>query len=384
MQRYVESLNYTNLFNQTGLIFSQSPDLYFLKKPQKPKSLHKRLQVCQKIAIFATIQTYKLFVVTVMNTKFGLLAAILTLCLNMVPLSLAAQGETIVFTPQWTAQAQFAGYYVAEAKGFYREAGVKVRIEHPTATQPAMARLQANLCQATTLQLCQALEIVDGGVPVVNILQTSMNNAMVIVSARNQDPLKQKGARVGIWSVGFGQLAICMSIKDHLNYEFVRFAQNVNLFVAGALDATLAMSYNEYYQLVQAGITMTNKNVYRFCDHGYNVQEDGVYMTRSYYEQHRDQARRFAQASRKGWDYAAQHPDEALDIVMKYVNKEKIGTNRVMQQLMLKEVLRLQVDRESKKREYRLRPDMVKLANQLMLQNRMLDREVTYNELLDK
>jgi NitT/TauT family transport system substrate-binding protein len=384
MQRYVESLNYTNLFNQTGLIFSQSPDLYFLKKPQKPKSLHKRLQVCQKIAIFATIQTYKLFVVTVMNTKFGLLAAILTLCLNMVPLSLAAQGETIVFTPQWTAQAQFAGYYVAEAKGFYREAGVKVRIEHPTATQPAMARLQTNQCQATTLQLCQALEIVDGGVPVVNILQTSMNNAMVIVSARNQDPLKQKGARVGIWSVGFGQLAICMSIKDHLNYEFVCFAQNVNLFVAGALDATLAMSYNEYYQLVQAGITMTDKNVYRFCDHGYNVQEDGVYMTRSYYEQHRDQARRFAQASRKGWEYAAQHPDEALDIVMKYVNKEKIGTNRVMQQLMLKEVLRLQVDRESKKREFRLRPDMVKLANQLMLQNRMLDREVTYNELLDK
>jgi len=114
------------------------------------------------------------------------------------------------------------------------------------------------------------------------------------------------------------------------------------------------------------------------------VQEDGVYMTRSYYEQHRDQARRFAQASRKGWEYAAQHPDEALDIVMKYVNKEKIGTNRVMQQLMLKEVLRLQVDRESKKREFRLRPDMVKLANQLMLQNRMLDREVTYNELLDK
>ena len=41
----------------------------------------------------------------------------------------SAQDETIVFTPQWTAQAQFTGYYVAEAKGFYREAGVKVRIE---------------------------------------------------------------------------------------------------------------------------------------------------------------------------------------------------------------------------------------------------------------
>ena len=294
-----------------------------------------------------------------------------------------AQDETIVFTPQWTAQAQFAGYYVAEAKGFYREAGVKVRIEHPSSTQPAMSRLRNNECQATTLQLCQALEIIDDGIPLVNILQTSMNNAMVIVSARGKDPLTQKGARVGIWSVGFGQLAICMSIKDHLNYQWVRFAQNVNLFVAGALDATLAMSYNEYYQLVQAGIKMTDKNVYRFCDHGYNVQEDGVYMTRDYYSKHKDQARRFAQASRKGWEWAAQHPDEALDIVMQYVDKNHIATNRVMQRLMLKEVLRLQVDRESKKREFCLRPDMVKLASSMMLDNKMLTREITYKELIE-
>ena len=294
----------------------------------------------------------------------------------------AAQNDTIVFTPQWTAQAQFAGYYVAEAKGFYREAGVKVRIEHPSSTQPAMTRLRKNLCQATTLQVCQALEIVDEGIPLVNILQTSMNNAMVIVSYRGMDPLTQKGARVGIWSVGFGQLAICMSIMDHLDYEWVRFAQNVNLFVSGALDATLAMSYNEFYQLVQAGIKMTDKNVYRFCDHGYNVQEDGVYMTRDYYNGHEEQAQRFARASKKGWEWAAAHPEETLDIVMKYVDREHIATNRVMQRLMLKEVLRLQVDRDSKKREFRLRPDMVKLASRLMVKNMMLGQEVTYESLM--
>ena len=297
--------------------------------------------------------------------------------------TVSAQEETIVFTPQWTAQAQFAGYYVAEAKGFYREAGVKVKIEHPSTTQPAMSRLRNNECQATTLQLCQAMEIIDGGIPLVNILQTSMNNAMVIVSARDKDPLTQKGARVGIWSVGFGQLAICMSIKDHLDYEWVRFAQNVNLFVAGALDATLAMSYNEYYQLVQAGIKMTDKNVYRFRDHGYNVQEDGVYMTRAYYEAHKDQARRFAQASKKGWEWAAEHPEEALDIVMQYVDKNRIATNRVMQRLMLKEVLYLQLDRESKKREFRLRPDMVRQASHLMVENQMLSREVSYKDLTE-
>ena len=309
---------------------------------------------------------------------------ILFIVLLATSLSVKAQDETIVFTPQWTAQAQFAGYYVAEAMGFYREAGVNVRIEHPSASSSAMSRLHSGRCQVTTLTLCQAMEIVDEDTPLVNILQTSMNSAMVIVSARNQAPLTQKGARVGIWSVGFGQLAICMSIKEHLDYEWVRFAQNVNLFVSGALDATLAMSYNEYYQLMQAGVEMTDTNVYRFCDHGYNVQEDGVYMTWDYYEKHKDQALRFAEASRRGWEWAAEHPDETLDIVMQYVDKDRVATNRVMQKLMLDEVLRLQVDRESQKREFRLRPDMVQQASQLMVENQMLSREITYDEITDK
>ena len=179
-------------------------------------------------------------------------------------------------------------------------------------------------------------------------------------------------------------MAICMSIQDNLDYQWICFAQNVNLFVAGALDATLAMSYNEYYQLVQAGIKMSENSVYRFCDHGYNVQEDGVYMTRDYYEQYKEQAHRFAQASRKGWEWAAEHPDEALDIVMDYVEKNHIATNRVMQHLMLQEVLRLQVDRESKLREFRLRPDMVQLASRLMVDNQMLGREITYEELSEQ
>jgi NitT/TauT family transport system substrate-binding protein len=292
--------------------------------------------------------------------------------------------QKIVFTPQWTAQAQFAGYYVAQEKGFYREAGVDVEIVHPSVTQSAMTRMFNKSSQATTLQLCQALELADVGVELVNILQTSMNNAMVIVSARGKDPLSQKGERVGVWSVGFGQLALCMSIKEGLDYQWVRFAHNVNLFVSGALDATLAMSYNEYYQLVQAGMELTEKNVYRFCDHGYNVQEDGLYVTLDYYHKHKAQLQRFAQASRKGWEWAVKHPEETLDIVMKYVTRDHIGTNRVMQKLMLKEVLRLQVDRESKRREFRLRPDMVKLASKLMKENGMLQREVRYEELIER
>ena len=306
-----------------------------------------------------------------MNRHF--LAAVLCTVLCI----LCKAQDKMIFTPQWTAQAQFAGYYVAQEKGFYKEAGLDVEIIHPSITQ-------SSLNHATTLQLAQAIEIIADGVPLVNILQTSMNNAMVIVSRKGKNPLEQIGEKVGIWNAGFGQIAICMSIQDNLGYRWVPLSSNINLFISGAIDATLAMSYNEYYQLLQTGIELSDNSIYRFCDHGYNIQEDGLYMTRDYYEKHKEQAHKFADASRRGWEWAADNPEETLEIVMDYVNKEHISTNRILQKLMLDEVIRLLVDRESKEREYRLRPDMVERASQLMYENGMLDRKVTYNELIDK
>lgn len=299
-------------------------------------------------------------------------------------ISAKAQQDKLIFTPQWTAQAQFAGYYVAQEMGFYYKAGIDVEIVHPSVTQSAINRIRNNESQATTLQLAQAMEIINDGIPLVNILQTSMNNAMVIVSSRGMNPLKQYGAKVGIWNAGFGQVAIGMSIKENLNYRWIPFATNVNLFVLGAIDATLAMSYNEYYQLVQTGIELSDENVYRFRDHGYNIQEDGVYVTKEFYEKNKDLAERFAAASRQGWEWAIQNPEETLEIVMMYVQKEHIATNRVLQKLMLDEVLSLLKDRESGQYEFRLRPDMVKQASDLMIENGMLDREVTYEELIDE
>lgn len=290
--------------------------------------------------------------------------------------------EPFVFSPQWTAQAQFAGYYVALEQGFYAAEGLDVKITHPSATQSALDRIRTEQSDATTLQLAQALEIIGDGIPLVNILQTSMKNGMVIVSRWGKDPLNHGHIRVGTWASGFGQLAIAMSRRENLDYEWIPIANNINIFVSGAIDAMLAMSYNEFVQIRQAGIPVSEQSVYRFSDHGYNIQEDGVYMFRSAYEKNPDRAERFARASRKGWEWAAEHPDETLDIVMKYVRENHIGTNRVLQKLMLDDILRLQEDRESGEREFRLREDMVSLANRLMLENGMISREITYEELI--
>ena len=311
-----------------------------------------------------------------MRTRITLLICALLCC------SVAARAQKIIFTPQWTPQAQFAGYYVAQDMGFFKEAGVEVEIVHPSLTQPAMSRIRNNESQATTLMLCQAIEIIDSGIPLVNILQTSMNSALVIVSRKDESPLKQKGIRVGTWNAGFDQLAISLSIKENLDYQWIRFASGINLFLSGAIDATLAMSYNELNHLRQAGVILTENNVYRFCDHGYNVQEDGVYMTKEYYEAHKAEAKAFAQACRRGWEWAAEHPEETLEIVMKYVRDNHIETNRILQRLMLEDILRLQLDKDSGQRAFTLRPDMVNLINQLMIDSQVLFTPVKYEDLI--
>lgn len=312
--------------------------------------------------------------------KHSLHIFVLAACLVMGGSAMAQQ--KFVFTPQWTPQAQFAGYYVAEELGFYKDAGIEVEIVHPNSTESALGRIRSNKSQMTTIQLCQAMEIVDSGTPLVNILQTSMNNGLVLVSRNGKNPSEQRGIRVGTWSVGFDQIALAMSLKEDLNYQWIRFANSINLFLAGAIDATLAMSYNEYYLLKQSGVELTEENTYRFCDHNYNVQEDGVYMTPECYEKNKEAAHRFAEASKRGWIYCAEHPEEALEIVMRYVAMHHVATNRVMQKLQLEEILRLQVDRDSGEREFRLRPDMVKKACELMLESQLLLNEVTYEQII--
>ena len=315
-----------------------------------------------------------------MTKRFCIL--ITTLLLLAVPKSWAQELEPFIFMPQWTAQAQFAGYYVALEKGFYAEEGLDVRIEHPSETLPVYERLRNGTCDATTLQLVQAMELMDTDVQLVNILQTSMENGLVIVSRHGQDPMTLRGARVSTWRVGFDQIAECMSAERKLDYEWVQAADFLNLFIAGAVDAALAMSYNEYYQILQTGLLEPGKGVFRFSENGFDIQEDGIYMTRENYGKNPGRAQRFAQASRKGWEWTAENPDEALDIVMKYTARGYIATNRILQKLMLDEILRLQLAKDSGEREFRLRPEMVEAASELMYKNGMLRRKIAMEDLL--
>ena len=293
-----------------------------------------------------------------------------------------SRAEDFVLTTAWIAQAHFAGYYIAKEKGFYREVGLNVIIQHPSLTSSAFNRLKTEQCDAAMFSMMSAMDFISQGIPLVNIFQDSMNSSNILVSRWDTDPLKMKGKKVAIFNSDPNFLTYIMSKKEGMNYEWVRFTSNINLFLSGAVDATMVVSYNEYYQLMQAGYKLSEENLYRFSDHEYNIQENGVYVKQEYFKNHRETCRKFAQASRKGWEWAAAHQKEALDIVMKYVRRYNSPTNHVMQRLMLEEILRLQINHDTKQREFRVRQDMVEKASRLMVEAGMLRRPVTYKELI--
>ena len=309
---------------------------------------------------------------------------LLTAILLTVTLSAASQTKdrSFVFMPQSTAQAQFAGYYAALANGYYEEEGLDVTIVHPFSSQSNIDQLLQRKVDATMLPLAQAIESVSSGANLVNILQTSMNSAIMLISRNGTDPLSIQKGKVAVWNSGFDQLARIVTLGNNQEIEWVKTSNCVNLFISGAVDATLAMSFNEYYRLLQTGLLRSDQGVFNFREQGYNIQQDGVYMTRNAYQKNTWKAEAFARGSRKGWEWVEAHPAEALAIVMDYVKKNRIPTNKILQQLMLEEVLRLQIDPDSGKKEFRVREDMVEKANRLMMDAGMITREVNYKELM--
>ena len=296
--------------------------------------------------------------------------------------SVANAQQKLVFTPQWTAQAQFVGFYVASSMGYYKEAGLDVVIKHPSASKPSINYLTEGESQFITLNLVTAMSFIDNGIPLVNVLQMSQQNNLMIVS---HTPLNGKeslrGKKVGHWKSGFSELPMAMDKKFGLGIQWVPFISNVNLYISGAIDATVAMSYNEFFQLKMAGQRIKDEQLLYMRDIGYNVPEDGVYVTAEFYRKHKDLVTKFAEATRKGWEWAVEHPDEALDIVMVTMRQSGAIGNMIAQEWMLKQILNQLADKDSGLRSYKLEPKSVELANRILMESVFIKKEITYHQI---
>lgn len=264
---------------------------------------------------------------------------------------LTSFAQKITFMPQWTAQSQFVGYYVAKDKGFYEQEGIDVEIEHLSrgSKRNIISYIRSGEAQFITSQLLLAMIARDGGLDIVNVLQTSQTNGLCVISNSPISSFEDlNGKKVGRWSSGYGQNAILMAEDKGLSIDWVSSNQSLNLFLAGALDATLAFTYNELISVLLALGKIEQDHVLYFSDTEYNFPEDGLYCTGDYYREHRSEVDKFVKASKRGWNYAAENPDEALQICMKYMIEGNVQTNIVHQKLMLNEIIKLFKNKDGK------------------------------------
>lgn len=307
-------------------------------------------------------------------TKFWLL-----LCLLLASV-LQVDAQKITFTPQWTPQSQFAGYYAALENGYYAEAGLDVEIMHPTKTYSSINMLLDGISDIITSELIPAMVASDKSIGLVNLLQTTQHSTLMLFSRdeniRNLSQLS--GRRIGTWKVGFNEIPQMLDKENNLNIEWIKFINPINLYISGAIDATLVKSYNEEILFRMSGITPGS--IFNFSELGYDYPEDGLYVTEFFYKENPELCRKFAQASRKGWEWVRNNRKEALDIVMKYVKAENVPTNIYNQKWMLDTILEVQEDTVGGNPSYKLNAEALNGLNNTLVRNGYISKPVEYNK----
>lgn len=246
------------------------------------------------------------------------------------------------FVPHWSPQSQFAGYYVAFEKGLYRNRGLDVTVLKGGPDVDALSYLADGKADIATMFLTGALARRDQGMPLVHLGQVVNQCSQLLVAWKNQGIRTLpdlKGRKVSVWGGNFRPAYLALFKGAGVEPAITDQYYSVNLFLLHGVTACAAMYYNEYHVLYQCGVDADELTTFALKDYGLGFPEDGLYCTAETLRQHPEACRAFAEASLEGWRYAAEHPQEALDIVMHYVEAEHVPTNRLHMQWMLEKIL---------------------------------------------
>ena len=295
-------------------------------------------------------------------------------------------GTKITFVPQWTPQAQFAGYYMAKEKGFFEEEGLDVTIQHlgMNSTESVADQLFNGNAQIIGQQLLQSIIARSDGKPLLNVLQLTQVSGLWCVG---QEPLSSPedldGKRVGRWKSGYAEFGDIIEAYTGIMIDWILYLKGINLFVFKAVDALLCYSYSEYVALKMAVGNIPENHILKFSEFGYECPEDGLYVTEEYYDAHKEEVEKFVRASKRGWDYARAHQEEALNVCMRYVDEGQVITDRVQQRLMLEEYLRLQINPVTGKADYSpVSREAFAKINDALLNTGYATRELDYDEII--
>ncbi|MEM7439725.1 MAG: ABC transporter substrate-binding protein [Pseudomonadota bacterium] len=249
--------------------------------------------------------------------------------LSLLPaMGLAADDVTLQL--KWVTQAQFAGYYVALENGYYGEEDLNVTIK-PGGPDIAPTQVLAGGGADVTVEwMPAALAAREKGLPMVNIAQPFKSSGMMLTCRKDSgvattDDLA--GKTLGVWFFGnefpflswMSQLGLATDGSDG-GVEVLKQGFNVDPILNGQAACVSTMTYNEYWQVIDAGLTPDDLVTFKYEDQGVATLEDGLYVLEDKLADaaFADKMTRFVRASMKGWKWAEENPEKAANIVLEY------------------------------------------------------------------
>jgi NitT/TauT family transport system substrate-binding protein len=253
-----------------------------------------------------------------------------------------AQDNSVTLQLKWVTQGQFAGYYVAAAKGFYEEEGLDVEIKPGGPDIAPEQVIAGGGADVITTWMAAGLAARERGVPLVNIAQPFASSGLLLTCRKDagvETTDDFPGKTLGVWFFGneypfyawMAKLGLATDGSEG-GVEVLRQAFNVDPLIQNQAACISTMTYNEFGQVLRAGLTEEDLTVFNYRDEGVGMLEDGLYVLE---ENLADPAfvekmTKFVRASMKGWEYARANPEEAAQIV---VDNDMTGSMTVEDQL---------------------------------------------------
>ncbi|WP_159950653.1 ABC transporter substrate-binding protein [Rhizobium sp. 18065] len=263
----------------------------------------------------------------------------------------AAAADKVTLQLKWVTQAQFAGYYVAKDKGFFEEEGLDVEIKPggPDIAPPQV--LAGGGADVIVDWMPSALATREKGVPLVNIAQPFKSSGMMLTCLKETGITKPedfKGKTLGVWFFGneypflswMGTLGIKTDGSEG-GVTVLKQGFNVDPLLQKQAACISTMTYNEYWQVIDAGIKAEDLVTFKYEDEGVATLEDGLYVLEDKLADpaFKEKMIKFVRASMKGWKYAESNPDEAAEIVLE--NDASGAQTEVHQKRMMGEIAKL-------------------------------------------
>ena len=245
-----------------------------------------------------------------------------------------AQLTKVTLQLKWVTQAQFAGYYEAKAKGFYRQQGLDVTIKPGGPNIIPEQVVAGGQAQFGIDWLSSLMTSRDKGIDLVSIAQVFNKSGLTLLTWKDtglDSVAKLKDKKVANWLGGnefevFAALAkFGMDPAANKGVTIVQEPFSMDFFLARQADAASAMTYNELAQVLESTNPKTGKlytlkdlNVIPMQQVGTAMLEDNVFATGGYLKSaaHRAIAKKFLAASLKGWIYCRDHLKPCVNTVL--------------------------------------------------------------------